>query len=181
MKRWLSLLATLALGVALAQGGPPNITPEMRQRFEAYRPVFDLVATIGLLDELEKQRGLALTKAQAQKLLPILRDLQNRTDLKPADAGKILSNIEDNILTPAQLKWIDETILKQREEARQRREAGGQNPQAGQGNFQGPPGGPGGRGGLFQAIAQGKPYNPFKEQPRAADNLKNLIALLSKK
>ncbi|MCX7782488.1 MAG: hypothetical protein N2318_02455 [Meiothermus sp.] len=181
MKRWMSLLATLALGVALAQGGPPNITPEMRQRFETYRPVFDLVGTIGLMDELEKQRGLAFTKAQAQKLLPILRDLQNRADLKPADASKILSNIEDNILTPAQLKWMDETILKQREEARRRREqASGQNPQAGQGNFQGPPGG-GNRGGLFQAIAQGKPYNPFKEQPRTADNLKNLIALLSKK
>ena len=179
MKRLLSLLATLSLGLALAQGGPPNITPEMRQRLEAYRPVFDLVATVGLMNELDQQRGLAFTKAQAQKLLPILRDLQNRADLKPADAGKILSNIEDNILTPAQLKWMDQTILKQREEARQRREqASGQNPQAGQGNFQGPPGG---RGGLFQAIALGKPYNPFKEQPRAADNLKNLIALLSKK
>ncbi|GIW33944.1 hypothetical protein [Meiothermus sp.] len=179
MKRLLSLLTTLALGFALAQGGPPNISPEMRQRFEAYRPVFDLVATLGLMDELDKERGLAFTKAQAQKLLPLLRDLQNRADLKPADASKILTNIEDNILTPAQLKWIDQTILKQREEARQRREqASGQNPQAGQGNFQGPPGG---RGGLFQAIAQGKPYNPFKEQPRTADNLKNLIALLSKK
>lgn len=179
MKRLMGLLVTLALGLALAQGGPPNITPEMRQRFEAYRPVFDLVGTIGLLDELDKQRGLAFTKAQAQKLLPLLRDLQNRADLKPADASKILTNIEDNILTAAQLKWIDQTILKQREEARQRREqVSGQNPQAGQGNLQGPPGS---RGGLFQAIAQGKPYNPFKEQPRAADNLKNLIALLSRK
>lgn len=181
MKRLIGLLTTLALGLALAQGGPPNLSPEMRQRFEAYRPVLDLVATVGLLDELDKQRGLAFTKAQAQKLLPILRDLQSRTDLKPAEASKILSNIEDNILTPAQLKWIDQTILKQREEARQRREAAGQNLQMGQGNVQGQPRGPGGQGGLFQAVAQGKPYNPFKEQPRAADNLKNLIALLSKR
>jgi len=181
MKQWLSLLVMLALGLALAQGGPPNISPEMQQRFEAYRPVLDLVATIGLMDDLEKQRGLAFTKAQAQKLLPILRDLQNRADLKPADASKMLSTIEDNILSPSQLKWIDQTILQQREEARRRREAGGQNPQAGQGNSPGQPRGPGGQGGFFQAITQGKPYNPFKEQPRAADNLKNLIALLSKK
>jgi hypothetical protein len=181
MKRLMGWLATLALGLALAQGGPPNLSPEMRQRFEAFRPVLDLVGTIGLMDELDKQRGLAFTKAQAQKLLPILRDLQNRTDLKPADASKMLSTIEDSILTPAQLKWIDQTILKQREEARQRREAAGQNPQAGSGNLQGQPRGPGGQGGFFQAITQGKPYNPFKEQPRAADNLKNLIALLSKK
>lgn len=180
MKRLMGLLAILALGLALAQGGPPNLSPEVRQRLEAYRPVLDLVATIGLLDELDMQRGLAFTKAQAQKLLPILRDLQNRSDLKPAEASKILSNIEDNILTPAQLKWIDQTILKQREEARQRRENAGQNPQMGQGNFQGQPR-QGGPGGFFQAVTQGKPYNPFKEQPRAADNLKNLIALLSRR
>lgn len=180
MKRPTSLLVTLAVAFTLAQGGPPNLSPEMRQRFEAYRPVLDLVATIGLLDELDKQKGLAFSKAQAQKLLPILRDLQNRIDLKPAEASKILSNIEDNILTPAQLKWIDQTILKQREEARRRRESAGQSPQAGQGNFQGQPR-QGEPGGFFQAVTQGKPYNPFKEQPRAADNLKNLIALLSKK
>lgn len=181
MKRLIGLLATLALGFALAQGGPPNVSPEMRQRFEAYRPVFDLVGTIGLMDEVEKQRGLAFTKAQATRLLPILRDLQTRADLKPADAEKILTNIENNILTPVQLKWMDQTLLQRREEARQRREqAGGQGSQTGQGGLQGSPRGPG-QGGFFQAIAQGKPYNPFKEQPRAADNLKNLIALLSKK
>lgn len=179
MKRLMGLLATLALGFALAQGGLPNISPEMRQRLEAYRPVFDLVGTIGLMDEVEKQRGLAFTKAQATRLLPILRDLQTRADLKPTDAEKILTNIENNILTPAQLKWMDQTLLQRREEARRRREqGGGQNPPASQGNFQGQPGA---RSGPLQALAQGKPYNPFKEQPRTADNLKNLIALLSKK
>ncbi len=177
MRQLSSLWVVLALGLALAQGGPPNVSPEMRQRFEAYRPVFDLVGTIGLLDEVEKQRGLAFTKAQATRLLPILRDLQTRTNLKPADAEKILTNIENNILSPAQLKWMDQTLLQRREEARQRREqGGGQNPPA-QGNLQGQPR----QGGFFQAIAQGQPYNPFKEQPRAAENLKNLIALLSKK
>jgi hypothetical protein len=174
----MSLLATLALGFALAQGGPPNLSPEVRQRLEAYRPVFDLVGTIGLMDEVERQRGLAFTRAQATRLLPILRDLQTRTDLKPAEAERILTSIENNILTPAQLKWMDQTLLQRREEARQRREGGGQTPQTGQGNIQGPPGG---RGGPLQAIAQGKPYNPFREQPRTADNLKNLIAWLSKK
>ncbi len=179
MRKLMGMLATLALGLALAQGGPPNLTPEMRQRLEAYRPVFDLVATIGLMDEVEKQRGLAFTRAQATRLLPILRDLQARADLKPADAERILANIENNILTPAQLKWMDQTLLQRREEARQRREqGGGQAPPANQGN---PQGQPGARGGLFQAIAQGKPYNPFKEQPRTADNLRNLIALLSRK
>jgi len=179
MKRLMGLLAALALGFSLAQVGPPNLSPEMRQRLEAYRPVFDLVGTIGLMDEVEKQRGLAFTKAQATRLLPILRDLQTRANLKPTDAEKILTNIENNILTPAQLKWMDQTLLQRREEARRRREqGGGQNPPASQGNFQGQPGA---RGGAFQAILQGKPYNPFKEQPRTADVLRNLIALLSRK
>jgi len=100
MKRLMGLLAALALGFSLAQVGPPNLSPEMRQRLEAYRPVFDLVCTIGLMDEVEKQRGLAFTKAQATRLLPILRDLQTRANLKPTDAEKILTNIENNILTP---------------------------------------------------------------------------------
>ncbi|RDI94599.1 hypothetical protein DV704_11445 [Meiothermus sp. QL-1] len=164
----------LVIGLALAQGGPPNPSPEMRQRFEAYRPVFDLIATVGLMSEVDRQRGLAFSKAQAQRLLPILRDLQSRNDLKPTEASKILSTIEDSILTPAQLKWMDETLLKRREEARQRRSGNSTPGQVG------PSGGPS-RGGMLQAIAQGGPYNPFKEQPRLAEDLRNLIGVLARR
>jgi hypothetical protein len=182
----LTLLSSLALAqeIIIQQQGPePN--PELRKRLEQYRPVFDLMSSLRLMLELDRQKNLSFTKAQAQKLLPILKDLQTRADLKPAEANKILSNIEDNILTPAQLRWMDETQLKRQEEMRQRRESGRQ---AGQGNnLQGQgPGGPGGpgqggpRGGLFQAIQQGKPFNPFKEAP-AKKTLTDLIALLSKR
>lgn len=192
MLRSLVLFTVLALGASLAQdfvqqpgpGGPPNLTPEMQKKIQEYRPVFDLTSSIRMLTEVDAQKGLAFTKAQAQKLLPILKDLQTRTDLKPADASKILSNLEDNILTPAQLKWMDETQLKRQQEARQRAQQGqrqggffGPGGQNG-GNRQGGPGG--GRGGLFQAILQGKPFNPFKEG-RAAENLQALITLLSKR
>ncbi|HEU4743199.1 MAG TPA: hypothetical protein VFS50_16500 [Meiothermus sp.] len=190
MHRFLALLVVLALGAVLAQpgpGGPPNLTPEMQKKFQEYRPVFDLTSSIRMLAEVDAQKGLAFSKAQAQKLLPILKDLQSRSDLKPADANKILSNIEDSILTPAQLKWMDETQLKRQQEARQRAQQGQQG--QGGGGFFGP-GGPGGqnggnrqgspRGGLFQAILQGKPFNPFKEG-RAAENLQQLITLLSKR
>ncbi|MER3443319.1 MAG: hypothetical protein C4342_03395 [Armatimonadota bacterium] len=181
----LALLSSLVLaqGFVIEQAPGPGgqLGPEARRRLEQYRPVFELQNSLRLMLELDKQKNLSFTKAQAQKLLPILKDLQTRADLKPADAEKILVSIEDKILTPAQLKWMDETQLKRQQELRQRRENGGQ---GGQGNnLQGPgPGGPGGpRGGdLFQAIQQGKPFNPFKEDP-AKKSLTDLVALLSKR
>lgn len=194
----LGMLVLSVLGSAFAQGGQggfPGMTDEMRKKMQAYQPVFDLTRTVGILQEVDQQKGLGISKAQAQKLLPVLKDLQTRTDLKPADAEKILANIEDNILNDAQLAWIDKTQLARQEEARKRfqqrqngQQGQGQNGQAfGQGGQQGQggqgqrQGGPGGRGGFFQAISEGKPFNPFKEQPRSADNLKSLIALLQKK
>ncbi|RIH74291.1 hypothetical protein Mterra_04095 [Calidithermus terrae] len=180
----LVLLSSLALaqGFVIQQAPGPGgqLDPEARRRLEQYRPVFELQNSLRLMLELDKQKNLSFTKAQAQKLLPVLKDLQARADLKPADAEKILANIEDKILTPAQLKWMDETQLKRQQELRQRRENGG--PAQGN-NLQGPgPGGPGGPrgGGLFQAIQQGKPFNPFKEDP-AKKTLADLIALLSKR
>ncbi|WP_026234926.1 hypothetical protein [Calidithermus timidus] len=184
----LAVLSSLALAqeIITNQQGPggqqPN--PELRKRLEQYRPVFDLMSSLRLMLELDKQKNLSFSKAQAQKLLPMLKDLQTRADLKPADAEKILSNIEDKILTPAQLKWMDETQLKRQEEMRQRRQGGGgpTNSFGFQGQ-RGPGGGPGQggpRGSLFQAIQQGKPFNPFKEDP-AKKTLSDLIALLSKR
>ena len=201
----LAMLALSVMGGALAQGGQgpgqggpgggfPGMTDEMRKKLQAYQPVFDLTRTVGIFDEVDKQKGLAFTKAQAQKLLPVLRDLLNRADLKPADASKILTNLEDNILTEAQLAWIDKTQLERQQQARERFQNGqggqggqGQGGQAGQGQRPqgqggpGGPGGPGGRGGFIQAIMQGKPFNPFKEQQRSKDNLTALIAVLAKR
>ncbi|MFZ5991649.1 MAG: hypothetical protein ACOYW9_07775 [Deinococcota bacterium] len=185
-----ALLPSLALAQDFVQQTPNRqIDPEVRQRLEQYRPVFELMGILRLMLELDGQKGLAFTKAQAQKLLPILKDLQTRPDLKPADAEKILATIEDTILTPAQLKWMDETQLKRQQETRQRAQQAPQGPAGGGffgpggqgtngGNRQGGAGGQ--RGGLFQAIQQGKPFNPFKEG-RAAEGLQQLIALLSKR
>lgn len=182
----LALLSSLALAqeiIIQQQGpGPQQPNPELRKRLEQYRPVFDLMSSLRLMLELDRQKNLSFTKAQAQKMLPILKDLQTRADLKPADASKILSNIEDNILTPAQLRWMDQTQLKRQEEMRQRAQNGpennfqGQGPGAPRGPGQGGPRG----GGLFQAIQQGRPFNPFKEGP-AQKTLTDLIALLSKR
>lgn len=192
----LAFVATLALGTGLAQvtvplpggpGVPSGISEEMRKKMQAYRPVFDLTRSVALLNELDQQSGLALTKTQAQKLLPILKDLAARPDLKPADADQILSTIENTVLTDAQLQWMDTTRLQREEQMQQRAPTQGQEQQTQGGGLRLPGGprsgqnGPGGpRGGLFQAIQQGKPFNPFKEG-RAKARLDALIALVSKR
>lgn len=195
MRKWIVLaVSAIALtSVALAQpGGPGNFSPEMRKKFEAYRPVFELSTLVRMLQDVEKEKGLAFSKAQAGKLLPILKDLKGRADIKPADAEKILSNIEDNILSDAQLDWIDKTRLERQEEARRRQEERGQQGQQGQGvRVPGLPpigggqggqrqGGPGGQGGFFRAIMEGKPVNPFKDG-RGKENIDAIITVLSKK
>jgi hypothetical protein len=166
---------------ALAQTAPPGggPSPEMRERFQQMRPVFDLMGNVMLILDLDQQKGLTLTKAQAQKLLPVLKDLRSRADLKPKDAEKILANIEDKILTEKQLKWMDETQLKREEERRKRFESG----QVGPGAPGGAPGGAAGgagRGAMFQAVMSGKPFNPFKDAEMGKP-CADLIKLLEKR
>jgi hypothetical protein len=182
----LTVVSSLALvGSALAQTAPqggPGGNPAAGEQFRAYQPVFQLVGSINLMLELDKQKGLAFTKAQAKLLLPVLKDLQTRADLKPKDATAIQTRIEDKILTEKQLTWLDNTQLKREEERRQRMQSGG-GPGAGAppGGAAGAGGGPGGaRGGMFQAIQSGQPFNPFKDE-RMGKSLTDLIALLSKR
>ncbi|MER3483261.1 MAG: hypothetical protein C4332_09090 [Meiothermus sp.] len=198
MRKLLIATTVLALGMGFAQniilpapppGGQTGITNDMRKKMQAYRPVFDLTASVRMMSELDVQKGLAFTKAQAQKLLPILKDLGARADLKPADADKILGNIENNILSDAQVQWMDTTRLQREEQMRQRAQQQGRE-QQGQASALRMPGGPplgafgggqrDGQGGFFQAIQDGKPFNPFKEG-RAKESLDALVALMTKR
>ncbi len=165
---------------ALAQTAPPGgPNPAMREKFQEMRPVFDLVGSVMLMLDLDKQKSLGFTKSQAQKLLPLLKDLRTRTDLKPKDAEKILARIEDKILSEKQLKWMDDTQLKREEERRKQFEA---NPNAfGQGGpGAGQAGGTSGRSAMFQAVMNGKPFNPFRDAEMSKPCLE-LIALLERR
>ena len=123
-----------------------QIDPAQRARMQAFQPVLDLSRTLRMLPEMHKQKGLAISKAQASKLIPILKDIQTRKSLKPKDADALLIKIEDT-LSDAQLTWIDKQQVR-------RPGQGGQNGQNGQ-NGQG--GGfrqNGGQGGQFQNNGQ---------------------------
>jgi hypothetical protein len=181
----ISSLALLA--PAFAQSGAPD--PAMRERMKALQPIFQLVGSMPLYLELDKQPGLAFTKAQAKLMLPILKDLQTRAALNAKDATAIQSKIEEKILTAKQVTWMDDTQLKREEERRQRMQNGGGMGGNG-GGFGGAPGaggqggaggpGGGGRSAMFAAIQSGKPFNPFKETGMNKPLL-DLIAVLSKR
>jgi hypothetical protein len=196
MKKTLAAIvfSGLALvGLALAQTGPGGAPdPAMRAKFEKYRPWFNLGGTLRIMLDVDKEPKLAFTKAQAKLALPILKDLGSRAALKPEDATKINTTLEDKVVTPAQLKWMDEKRLAQEEERRKRmaeqgtQQGGGLQlpPTSSQGQVGQAGGGQGGPGGgnraMFDAIQNNKPFNPFKEG-RNADTLKQLIDALSKK
>ncbi|WP_412030228.1 hypothetical protein [Deinococcus yunweiensis] len=184
------IVTALALGtLATAQTAPRQMTPEMQARMKQMQPVIDLAQTVRLLPELEKTPATAMSKAQAQKLLPILQAIQKATMVQPNDAKKYLTQIEDSIMTEKQLTAMDSIQLKAEQERAARRaqaQAGGGTPGV---RIPGVPGGgfggarPAGQGQNAQAQgAGGQPgqFNPFK-QGRQADALKAYIAVLQKK
>lgn len=172
----LMLLSPVIAQTGAPAGGPSD--PAVRARMQAMRPIFDLVARVALLKELDAQKGLAITKAQAKTLLPILKDLRARAELNAKDATAILAKIEDKILSDQQVTWLDDTQLGREEERRQRFQNGGG--QAGSGTGAPPNAAGGARGGMSGAMQAGKPFNPFKDE-RSGKPLTELIALLAKR
>ncbi len=198
------LLLTLAISslfaLAIAQQAPGggrgfNQNPAMQAKMKKYQSWFDLTNTINLMSDVDKEKGLAFTKAQAKLALPILKDLATRAVLKVEDATKITTKLEDNVISDKQLKWMDDTQLKRDEERRKQQAAraaanasnttirlpgvggtgGTGNRPAGAGGSNG-----GGQRAMFDAIMNDKPFNPFKTG-RSAETLKTLSTTLSKR
>jgi hypothetical protein len=159
MKRFLfPILAVLLFGLAFAQ---PAIDPK---QLEAARPMLELMGFPVLLGQMDKQKGLLVSKAQAKQLIPTLESLPLRSDFDAKTANKILTQLEKT-LSEKQLTWLDNERAKQA--------SGGRPPLAGglprPSEF-----------GLLQAMLGGKPTNPFKLE-RAAKDLKALLETLCKR
>jgi hypothetical protein len=195
----LTISSLFALALAIAQQAPPagggggfGQNPAMQAKMKKYQPWFDLTNTVNLMNDVDKEKGLAFTKAQAKLALPILKDLATRAVLKPEDANKITTKLEDTVINDKQLKWMDDTQLKRDEERRKQMAARAANASStnairlpgvggtGANRPAGTAGNGGGRSGMFDAIMNDKPYNPFKTG-RGADALKALSTTLSKR
>ncbi len=174
------LLFTLflaSISYAQQQDGPP------RRAFGGNPELQYLLRLINDLNELEKDKKLALTKDQAKKLVPILQDLMKKETLPSKEAEKFIDKIE-GILTNAQLTFLDKLQLERQERFRQLRQQQQQNQSQGGRGF------PQNRPPreidkdmekVIQGWMQGKPLNPYYYVKAFKDRLNEFIERLKKK
>ncbi|MCX7795111.1 MAG: hypothetical protein N2380_01105 [bacterium] len=174
------LLATLffiPLSYAQQQEGPP------RRIFGDNKELQYLLRLIQDLNELEKDKKLALSKDQAKKLIPVLQDLMKKESLPSKEAEKFIDKIE-GILTDAQLTFIDKIQIERQERFKQLRQQQQQNQsQGGQGFPQNRPPREIDKDmeKVIQGWMQGKPLNPYYYVKSFKDRLNQFIERLRKK
>jgi hypothetical protein len=169
-KIFLSTFAlVLAFSLVLAQTSPSN-----SKLLSAYRGWVDLMGTMNTLLEMNKQPGLSMNKDQAKKIVPILKHLQAREDLRPNEALEIMEKLERNTASKTQQQYL-ETAKQQRNEEIRRANASGGRPnlpfvRISFALF-----------GMVQAVEKDTvPYNPFRGGP-GEDDLQRLKALLEQR
>jgi hypothetical protein len=111
MKRMMIGLAVFAALIALAPlSGFAQTTPDpaTQKAREDTAIVFDLGRVFGYLNLIEKDSKVpALSADQLKKLYDIALELKNAKRIEPSRAKLLLAQVEDRILTPAQLMAID--------------------------------------------------------------------------
>lgn len=96
------LLATAGLTAQTTQD------PAMAAAKEKLEVVYDLGRVFGYIHTMDKeQKKLALSAAQVKNLLGYAEKVLASKRIEPKDAEAMLIDIEDNVLTPAQLAHVD--------------------------------------------------------------------------
>lgn len=140
----LSIAATLSFAAAYAQTTPDPAVQEARAKLEV---VYDLGRVFGFIHTMDKDpKKTPLSAAQAKSLVAIADKILAAKRLEPKPAEALLKEIEDKILTPAQLMRVDELALARESSST-----------AGTGT------GPGATGGTspVQSYLSGGPFNPM--------------------
>jgi len=100
-----TLLLTLSIGFAAAQTTPDPALQEAKKKLEV---VYDLGRVYGFIQTMDKeQKKLALSPAQAKSLLVIADKILEAKRIEPKTADAWLGEIEDKILRPDQLMFVD--------------------------------------------------------------------------
>jgi hypothetical protein len=100
-----SLVMLLAVQALSAQTTPD---PAIQKAKEETVVIFDLGRMFGYLNAMEKDAKVAaLSNAQLTKLYDIMVELRSTKRVEVARAQTLLTTIEDDILTPAQLMAAD--------------------------------------------------------------------------
>jgi hypothetical protein len=160
---------TVSLVAQSAHAGP------QQKMITQYRGWMDLMGMVYSLVEMDKQPALALSTDQAKQVLPILKNLSSREDLRPNEAISIIDKLKKEVLpTPKQKQYLEAASQKRDADMRQASGSGGQPNlpfiKFGPSLF-----------GMVQAMQNDKqPYNPFRGGP-GEDNLKKLSTAIEKR
>ncbi len=156
----LSALALAAVGsFAFAQSGSGSTDPAIQKAREETLVVYDLGRMFGYLNGIEKDSKIAdLTTDQLKKLHDIALEIEKTKRMEPARAKVLLTQIEDKILTPAQLVAVDKLAAAAAKERTATQTAG-----TGSGSSSG--------GNILASYVAGGDFNPVldKTKPMGQD------------
>lgn len=97
--------AAIAAGTAFGQMTPDPAVQEMRAKLEV---VYDLGRIFGYIQTMDKeQKKLALTSDQAKALAAMGNKILKIPRFEPKEAEAMLVEIEEKILKPDQLMYVD--------------------------------------------------------------------------
>ena len=166
MKKSIFLLVVLALMVpalAMAQTSPDD--PEIQKAKEETAVVFALGRLFGYLQTMEKEaKDLALNESQLREIYSIMRELKSMERVEPKVADKMLTHLEDDVLTPDQLMYTDQLAIE-REAERETRTPGS-----------------GGGGGQITSYIAGGAFNPMTApEKKIGADFASFFAYVSKK
>jgi hypothetical protein len=138
--------ALVAAGTAFGQTTQDPAVQEMKEKLEV---VYDLGRMFGYIQTMDKeQKKLALSTAQAKALAAVADKVLKTVRFEPKEAEALLVEIEDKILKPDQLMFVDGLAIAR---ATERTATSGT--------------GAGSAGGTspVQSYMNGGPFNPMKD------------------
>lgn len=108
------IAAALVAGTVFGQSTQDPATQEARAKLEV---VYDLGRVFGYLHTMDReQKKLTLSAAQAKALTVVADKLMGTPRVEPAAAEAMLTEIEDKILKPEQLMFVDELFIARQNE-----------------------------------------------------------------
>lgn len=106
---WILVLAFFAAITNFAQTTQDPAVQAVREKLEV---VYDLGRVYGYIHTMDKeQKKLALNSTQVKSLLSIAEKILRTTRFEPKDAEALLTEIENKILRPDQLTFIDSLAI----------------------------------------------------------------------
>ena len=91
-----------------APGQPHSADPTMQRARQETQVILDLGRLIGFVDRVDaEQPGLGLSRAQSEEMVRLMGEIKSMTRLTPTIAERMMTRIEDEILTPRQLMFTD--------------------------------------------------------------------------